>query len=370
MELSERELKVLDVLLSGKRRAREISEKTGIPKQSLYRILRKLEEKGLISKENGEYGLTVLGRRIFDLKQGEIRVHDVKVVLQALEVNLFVAREKGKDVNVKNWNCYYLDLSKYGVPAKAQVNVAEKVTIVLHLPEFQANDVHSAFLTIQNMVAKCRRALELEGLITEEEWLDYSFKVKYHEFAWELPPNDPSEPIEVDLGYKALNPKGERLNYNAKAWIDESLGYKELETNDSLYAHKRVMEPIWTEETLMRVREIHNILQGFNRDFNQTLKLFITAMNQFNQTFNSWNGMITSFTESQKALSQNIMEHIQLVSSVTGMTKEISESVKWLTEAYKSQKSINDRLIVMNIVLMIGLIGLIVLMLVIIWKGA
>jgi len=162
MELSERELKVLDALLSGSLRAKEISEKTGIPKPSLYRILRKLEEKGLITKENGEYRLTILGRRLLDCSEGEIRVHDVKVVLQALEINLFVAREKGKEVDVKNWDCYYLDLSKYGVPAKAQVNVAEKVTIVLHLPEFKAKSVHDAFLTIQNMVAKCRRALQIE----------------------------------------------------------------------------------------------------------------------------------------------------------------------------------------------------------------
>ena len=228
MELSERELKVLDALLSGSLRAKEISEKTGIPKPSLYRILRKLEEKGLITKENGEYRLTILGRRLLDCSEGEIRVHDVKVVLQALEINLFVAREKGKEVNVKNWDCYQLDLSKYGVPAKAQVNVAEKVTIVLHLPEFKAKSVYDAFLTIQNMVAKCRRALQLEGLITEEEWLDYSFKIRYHEYAWKLDKNDPSEPIDVDLGYKAFNPIGERMNYNAKAWIDESLGYRSL----------------------------------------------------------------------------------------------------------------------------------------------
>ena len=76
--------------------------------------------------------------------------------------------------------------------------------------------------------------------------------------------------------------------------------------------------------------------------------------------------MITSFTESQKALSQNIMEHIQLVSSVTGMTKDISESVKWLTKAYESQRSIISRLTILNTILMIGLI---VLVLVIIWKG-
>ncbi len=357
MELSERELKVLDVLLNGSLKAKEISEKTGIPKRTVYRILKELEGKELIRKENGEYRLTILGRRVFDcLQSGEIRVHNVKVVLQALEVNLFVAREKGKEVDVKNWDCYYLDLSNHGVPAKAQVNIAEKVTIVLHFPEFQAKGIHEAFLTIQNMVAKCRRALQLEGLITEEEWLDYSFQIKYHEYAWKLPPNDPSEPIEVDLGYKALNPTGETMNYNAKAWIDESLGYKELETNDSLYARKKVLEPLIVWDMNRDVKEIRNILQGFNGDFNQTLKLFVTAMNQFNQAFTSWNSMITSFTESQKALSKNIQEHIQLVSSVTGIAEEISKASK-----------MHRPIIAVQAILIIILL---IVLLVILWKGA
>ena len=366
MELSERELKVLVTLSKKILRAKEISEKTGIPKPSLYRILRKLEEKGLISKENGECRLTILGRRSLDCSEGEIRVNDVKVVLQALEVNLHVAREKGKEVNVKNWDCYQLDLSKYEIPAKAQVNIAEKVTIVLRLPEFKAKSVHEAFLTIQNMVAKCRRALQLEGLITEEEWLDYSFKIRYHEYAWKLDKNDPSEPIDVDLGYKAFNPIGERMNYNAKAWIDESLGYKELETNDSLYAYKRVMEPIWTEEIRnnvievnKRVNEVLNILKGFNEEFSQTLDLFVTAMNQFNRTFTSWNEMITSFTESQKALSRNIQEHIQLVSSVTKVAKENSETLKVYRTIAISQA-------ILNFVLTLILLAVMV----IIWRGA
>jgi len=203
-------------------------------------------------------------------------------------------------------------------------------------------------------------------LITEEEWLDYSFKVKYHEYAWKLPQNDPSEPIEVDLGYKALCPKGEEQNYNAKAWIDESLGFKELETNDSLYAYKRVMEPIWTEEIRnnvievnRRVNEIHNILEGFNEEFNQTLNLFLTAMNQFNRTFTSWNEMITSFTESQKALSRNIQEHIQLVSSVTGIAKDISKTTK-------EQANLTKSLMISQILLTV----LIILLVVIIWRGA
>jgi len=367
MELSERELKVLFSLASGRKRAKEIVEKTKIPKPSLYRILKNLEEKGLITKENGEYRLTILGRRL--LTEGEMRVHNAKVVLQALEVNLHVAVEKGKEVNVNNWNCYHLDLSRHGIPAKAQVNVAEKVTIVLHLPEFRAKSIYDAFLTIQNMVAKCRRALQIEGLITEEEWLDYSFKIKYHEYAWKLPPYDPSEPIEVDLGYRALNPQGEILDYNAKAWIDESLGYKELEANDSLYAYKRVMEPIWVEEIKndvkkidKKVNEVHNILEGFNAEFGQTLRHFITAMNQFNQTFTSWNEMITSFTESQKALSKNIQEHIQLVSSVTGIAKDISKTAK-------EQANLTRSLMISQILLTILLTILMILLVVMLWRG-
>jgi len=267
-----------------------------------------------------------------------VRVHAGKVILLAYDVNIFVAKQKGKEVKMKNWEAYYLDLDKYGVDATVQINIAEKTTIVVHLPEFRANSIVHAVLTVQNIIAKVRRALELEGIITEEAWLDFSLRFIYAEYGFKLPENDPSEaPYEVRFGYNAVDMLGKELNFEARAWIDESVG-KELETNDSVYAYKRIMEPIRVERIDRRTMNMEKVLVDCNLLLTQIsekleklanlLDRFDLCLNEYGEVHRNWNEMINSFTKAEVALSENIMKHVELVSFVSGYAGEFTKGLK------------------------------------------
>ena len=267
-----------------------------------------------------------------------MRVHAGKVILLAYDVNIFVAKQKGKEVKMKNWEAYYLDLDKYGVDATVQINIAEKTTIVVHLPEFRANSIVHAVLTVQNIIAKVRRALELEGIITEEAWLDFSLRFIYAEYGFKLPENDPSEaPYEVRFGYNAVDMLGKELNFEARAWIDESVG-KELETNDSVYAYKRIMEPIRVERIDRRTMNMEKVLVDCNLLLTQIsekleklanlLDRFDLCLNEYGEVHRNWNEMINSFTKAEVALSENIMKHVELVSFVSGYAGEFTKGLK------------------------------------------
>ncbi len=336
MELSNKEVTILRGLRTPKK-AKELIE-LGFSKSTVYRLLKQLENKRLIKKENEHYCITLLGKRALESLDGAIRVHAGKVVLIAYDLNLFVAKQKGREVKMRNWNAYYLDLNKYGVDATVQINIAEKTTVVVHLPEFKANDIVHAVLIVQNVIAKVRRALELEGIITEEAWLDFSLKFIYAEYGFKLPENDPSEaPYEVRFDYNAVDLLGSELNTEAKAWIDESVD-KELETNDTVYAYKRIMEPIWVERIDKRTMNIENVLVDCNllltqindrlRDLRILLDRFYQSLDRYGEVYRNWNEMINSFTKAELALSENIIKHIELVSSVSSYADEFTKGLK------------------------------------------
>jgi len=336
VDVSEKELVILKDLKTP-RKAKELTQ-LGFSKSTVYRLLKELERKQLIKKEDGHYRITLLGKRALESLNGVVRVHAGKVVLLAYDVNIFVAKQKGREVKMKNWNAYYLDLAKYGVDATVQINLAEKTTVVVHLPEFRANSIIHAVLTVQNMIAKVRRALELEGIITEEAWLDFSLRFIYAEYGFKLPENDPSEsPYEVRFGYNAVDLLGKELNFEARAWIDESLG-KELETNDSVYAYKRIMEPIWVERIDRRTTNMERVLVDCNLLLSQIsekleklgilLDRFDQCLNRYGEVHGNWNEMINSFTKAEIALSENIMKHVELVSFVSGYAGEFTKGLK------------------------------------------
>ena len=336
MDISEKELVILKDLKTP-RKAKELT-RLGFSKSTVYRLLKELECKQLIKKGDGYYCITLLGKRVLESLNGVIRVHAGKVSLLAYDLNVFVAKQKGREVKMKNWDAYYLDLSKYGVDATVQINLAEKTTVVVHLPEFRANSIVHAVLTVQNMIAKVRRALELEGVITEEAWLDFSLRFIYAEYGFKLPENDPSEaPYEVRFGYNAMDMLGKELNFEARAWIDESVG-KELETNDSVYAYKRIMEPIWVERIDRRTTNMENVLVDSNllltrineklEKLSILLDRFDRCLSRYGEVHRNWNEMINCFTKAEMALSENIMKHVELVSSVSSYADELTKSLK------------------------------------------
>jgi len=336
MDISEKELVILKDLKIPKK-AKELTQ-LGFSRSTVYRLLNQLECKQLIKKEDGHYRITLLGKRVLESLNGAVRVHAGKVILLAYDINIFVAKQKGKEVKMKNWEAYYLDLAKYGVDATVQINLADKTTVVVHLPEFRANSIVHAVLTVQNMIAKVRRALELEGIITEEAWLDFSLRFIYAEYGFKLPENDPSEaPYEVRFGYNAVDMLGKDLNFEARAWIDESIG-KELETNDSVYAYKRIMEPIWVERIDRRTTNMEKVLVDCNLLLSQIseklekltilLDRFDQYLNRYGEVHRNWNEMINSFTKAEMVLSENIMKHIELVSSISNYAGEFTKGLR------------------------------------------
>ena len=307
----------MEILLkSGPLTAKEIIELTQIPKTTVYRILNKLLDEKLIQKEEGtyfkepaaRYRITLLGKRILNNFEGKLRIHDIKVILRRAPVNLFIAAEEGKQVKLKNWEAYYITLSE---GATAQINDANETTVVLHLPEFYASNRDEAYLILQNIVSKYRRELKVKGIITEDDWIDYSWRIAYMEFAEKLPENDPSAPgTELYLNRPAIDLKGESKEYEARVWIDKSLGTKEIETNDAEYAYKRIMEPLWIEELYYK-------LNGYDNFFEKA----ISFLNDLIQVENK--------------LAVNIQKHIELTSNVSNAARETTEGIREIKESTK-----------------------------------
>ncbi len=148
------------------------------------------------------------------------RVHNIKIVGLLHEVNLHKVVELGKRAELNNWESYHVSIAEIcrkhnikPIDATLQVNLAENVTAILHLPEFYASSMAEAYLTIHNTFNKIRRILQLEGLILDSDWLKVS--LIYGEYAFETDePVDPGTVVYLDR--KAKDVKGDETSQQAR----------------------------------------------------------------------------------------------------------------------------------------------------------
>ncbi len=330
----------------------QITKSLGTSRATCYRILSELEENGLIKKTGYKpaiYSIISLGKSFLENQGKEkVRVHNIKVVCYLHEVNLHKVVELGKKAELNNWEAYYIDLTeickKHGIKpieATLQVNLANNITAVLHLPEFYATSMKEGYLTVHNMFNKIRRILQLEGIILDDDWIDIDFI--YGEYAFET--DEPVEPgTLVYLNRQAKDLKDNETEQTARVWADESKG-KEIETNDKDYAEMRILMPEYVYETRNDVKEIKQMM---------------------NRTLTGYNQAFSNLIELHSALAENIARHIKMTDNVTSTAGEMWKTVREMGNSFKemrltlSEFGKHYRLFLIVQLLLYGLIALLI----------
>ncbi len=272
----------------------------------------------------------------------KVRVHNIKVVCYLHEVNLHKVVELGRKVEMNNWEAYYIDLAeickKHGIKpidTTLQVNLANDITAVLHLPEFYATSMKEAYLTVHNMFNKIRRILQLEGIILDEDWIDISFI--YGEYAFET--DEPVEPgTLVYLNRQAKDLKDNETEQTARVWADESKG-KEIETNDKDYAEMRILMPEYVYKTYKAINRMEPVI--------------LNDFSNYNQAFEN-------LMELHSALAENIAKHIKMTDNVASVAGEMKEGMKEMRLTL-SELGKHYRLFLIGQLLLYGLIVLMII---------
>ncbi len=329
---------LLKFLIKKPMTANQIMKSLGISRATVYRLVSELEEHGLIRKTGSKpavYSITPLGKRLIE-NQGleKARVHNIKIVGLLHEVNLHKVVELGKRAELNNWEAYYISIAEIcrkhnikPIDATLQVNLAENVTAILHLPEFYASSMASAYLTIHNTFNKIRRILQLEGIYLDEDWLNVS--LIYGEYAFETDePIDPGTVVYLDR--KAKDVKGDETEQTTRIWVDESKG-REIETNDSKHAERRLLMPEYVYETWKDVKDVKSALLSNNSTYNQAFENLMILHN---------------------ALAENIARHIKMTDNVASTAGEVHKTVIELGKNY--------RLFLIGQILLYGLIILLI----------
>lgn len=291
--------------------ASEIAKELKISQSHVYDLLKELTQSGYVRKDGTKFVITDEGKLFLETADGIIRAHNTKVVLYAPEKkitrqDLSEIIQKAKKAELKNWEAYYIDLSKYGIEDKVQVNIAERITVIIHLKEYKFNTLDQAMLIVNNRVAQIRKALAIEGIFTSPEWIDFELgKLKiYAEYAAKIDERLPVTPgVEIEFERNAKDLKGQELEAKAKAWIDESKGYKEIESNDTEYTEKLILVP-------ERVEKIEKILEANNEYF----KNLSQAAN--------------ALAEAGKGFAENINAHIPYVQNAALALGRITQVIE------------------------------------------
>ena len=315
--LSEREKEILLLLSSKQLTFKEIMEKLNLKRSRTYDLLRDLKNRGLITKDGDRYALTDKGKQVVFCSEGLVRAHNTKIVLYAPENSAVrqdienIISKSSKKADLKNWEAHYIDLSKYGLEDTVQINLADKITVVIHLKEFYFNTLDEAVLKVQNQVEQIRKALKLEGIITSPEWIDFDWgKIKIpSEYAVPLDKlgldNLPLTPgVEVEFDWNAKDLKGQDLGFKSSAWIDKSKGRPEVEARDAEYITRKFLQmPVVVEDIQKTLKE--------NDEFFKNLGKAAEALAQAGENF-----------------AENINSHIPYVQNAALALNKITEVIQ------------------------------------------
>jgi predicted transcriptional regulator len=335
--LKEKEQRILNLLLNGPLTAKQIMQQLGIKKAYCYRLLKGLQEKDFIKKSGNEYVITLLGKRVVqETEVKKARVHNIRVVCHVEDADYERIREIGKEVQMKNWLAYYIDIadicSARKIPvinAKVRINVAKATTAMVHLPEFYAGSRPEAEVTIQNMFNKVRRILQLERIVILDDWI----RVKYifGEYAFEV--EEPLDPgTEVDLGRNALDPTGKELPIRARAWVDDSNG-REVDANCAGYTENYLLMPERVAKIEKKLDEYDGFLYKVER-----------AVEKIAETTEK----VAEASEKQAELgvmfAENLNTHIPYVKSAETALVKITEIMELQQQAIQSQNKMIELL--------------------------
>ena len=305
----------------------------------IRKLLAELRKEGLIVTVGYEHRLTLQGKRIADNPEElkKVRVHNIRVICYVLRANYDKIRELGKEIQMKNWVAYTIDLAKVceelGIPpiqAKIRINIAKTTTAIVFLPPFYASSRTEIQIEAHNMYNKIRRILQLIGIILDEDWKnlyvpsEYAFKV-----------DDPLDPgTEIRLGRPAVGINGRELSEEARVWVDESEG-REAESNCLGYTDNYLLMPERIADIHPRVHKIEQKvdkiderLSNIEKQFDEYKGFIAETKDLLAQYERAQMGLI----EASKALAENIKTHIPYVKNASKALEEITKTVQSINQ--------------------------------------
>ena len=318
----------------------------------------------LVIYDNGLYKITKEGLEL--LEQGEFRVHWVKAIFTVSRVNLEkVIEHAHKDSEMRgDWIAYYVDLRPYA-PATAQINVSknDEITILLHIDEFKAKNDVDAKVKAFNKVMECLKALlylEIIPTVFALELRDILWKSDskvYGHYAVKLPDDFPVEGNyeEVRFGRPATDLQGKKLDFEAKALIDKSKGYPEMEFNDKTFFERLC----YTLDRLPQdLQQLKILLMGINgtldkaestiKRFNDFLQTFDEKLKDYEKFKRLEEETYSKFLEANKAMAMNIEAHIPYVQNASAFLEHAikiqEQQYKEFNELIKGQKELINKL--------------------------
>jgi Mn-dependent DtxR family transcriptional regulator len=321
-----RKQEILKLLLKeGELRTSKIAERLGKSKSYVRKLLIELRKEGLIESVNLHiekvHRLTPKGRALLGQQPDIVkaRVHNVRLTCRVLQIDWAKIAEVGRRIKMKNWDAYVVNLKDLvnlpNIPdVKIQFNDANIPTALIYLPEFYASSKWEAAKIIQNYFCKIARALQVAGIILDQDWIKEP-KCVYGEYAFKT--QEPLDPgYELKLGRPAMDPYGNTLNAEARAWVDESNG-REAETNDADYTHKYLMMPEYVAELYKDFRSLNGFLNKFER-----------VLDKQSEIIERQNENLSKSSELQLVFAENINSHIPYVQNAAKALEKITEVVE------------------------------------------
>ncbi len=372
--MNDREYKVLKVLANSPITAKQIMVKTGLPRSTLYRILKNLKVYGFVyyDKDTQAYVITNKGLNALELAENKAiwRIHNIKVILRIKEHKLSrpdlasLIKNADSKANMNNWEAFYVDMRKYDINATVQVNIANDLSVIIHFPEFEAPSIPKATLIIQNEVEQVRKALNLEGIPTYREWVDLNFDrvLVRAEYALSAGNGEVIEPgVRVKLGKPAKSLDGKEMNEEAELWTDESKDQVEVETNDSDTA--KTLEYL-VKEAPKDIKETKRVVvetSGFVRDLKEVVKEMAEANKMLAENEKAHVGYAQQMVEAGRYFKEGAVEFREVLSTLIKVFVEDKRQQQELIQLLMSKSRTNyDNIL---------LLAFIILFLIVVAKG-
>ena len=292
----------------------QIARQLGFSLQRLRYHIKKLEADGLIVRKFRSnfvfYEVTPLGKRFLyhyrkkvtevknfslPVSSKNVRLHNLAIKFPILKDN--PSAEWDRKVEINNWVKNYCVVT---FPVGITIEKTSK-HIIAHFHQFQTDQ--EMFLSeFYNWVLKgCYYVYYY--LIREKGIQIDLFRgeiIKEH-IANEHPELndkiDPRKTVEISLGRKAQSIFP--ANFQAKAWIDRSLGSVDIETNDLLYEEKLLMMP----ETVHEIRSLMVQNIAVVNEFAKQIALHLEVMQNISHSLSQLNLMLSDLNKALKKLS-------------------------------------------------------------------
>ncbi len=283
--LSDIEWKVLKLI--GEKRLsvsiKDIANYLGVSKGYVSKIVSRLEKKGLIKRitySPASFTLTDLGESFLYNKGGVCRVDALRVWLGVSRVGSGVVSwlesSAFQKYDMRGWRKYRV---RYDGNVFVEVNLSglnPSVELVFdRLWVDSVSLIDGGFIAnVFGYVWRVANWLSRYGLVVDLE----SMRITGHEFESFIPEkiaeNLPEGAYSVDLGRPAVNLLGQPMKVNAKAWFDNSLGKKELGSNDFPYWYKFLMQPeiLWDLRDAI-YREFIPAIQTYTKQIQRHLEV-------------------------------------------------------------------------------------------------